>query len=240
MIYKIIKYYEENISDYGLVYNYIPRSYAFTKFTTITYFVTGAFLVTGVAYFILSGHLKFIFFIPFVINLGIFMRAFKRQFKEIKHLLEAKYGIYQEENKRWRTEDYKEKQYLLLVGFLKRNKLYNKEKIQQLIKMIDDDTEKKKLPPILAPGLLIAFIAPLWNHYIPIIFKSASPEGDYKLIGIVFISLICLVIGILFLLGQTQRMYKTLVFEIIEEMFWKESLIRKELIASLKEVVLKI
>ncbi|MDN4078221.1 hypothetical protein QYF52_09765 [Paenibacillus polymyxa] len=234
---KLMDYYEENISDYGLVYKFIPYHNKSINIFTVLYFLTGIIMLICLPISLINNQIYYrISFIPFFLVLVVLMVLVKYEIRKIKKMLEKKYKIHPEENKRWKTEKYTEKQYLLLLGYLKRNKLDDTQKIEQLIKIISDEVEQKKLSPLLAPGLLIVFITPLWNHLIPVIFSRASPDTNLEVLVAVSFFLIFLIVLVLFTIGVLKRLSEKVKDDILAEIFWKEKFYKKELIAYLQDI----
>lgn len=238
---KLIEFYEKKISDYGLVYKHIPRIHGLNNMLTLMYFITAFIMLIGISYVIFENRILYSLFIPFLIILAILIIATKYEINRIIGLLEEKYRIYPEVNNAWKTDGYKKKQYSIFIGYLKRNKLYKREKLDKILMMLNDESEKATLPPLIAPGLLIAFVAPLWNYLIPMIFKGITPEGnvDLQIVVAVFVFLICSVVFVLLAIGIMQRMFRGIKAEFLEGLLWKRKLYRKELTVLLQDAILR-
>ncbi|WP_031463743.1 hypothetical protein [Paenibacillus polymyxa] len=241
MVEDLIEYYEENISVNGLVYKHIPILRICTNVTFIILIVCIPFMAVGLMYTGIVQRVTYWLF-PMVLCIlifGLLMFLVNKQRTEIFSTLRNEYQISPEEDKRWETGEYKKKQFRLLVGYLKRKKLYEKEKIEQLIQRMTD-REKSKLPPLVVPSIFIAFIAPLWNQLIPLIYKSIISNSNLGTLILIVILLFFLVVFILYYGGFIYRSAIKFRDEVIADVFVTKAHQKKVLIEMLKDIVIKL
>lgn len=62
--------------------------------------------------------------------------------------------------KRWRTEEFNEYQREMIRGHLRQHNMLVKWKIEKLLESYNSEVDKKKLPPLVAPTIIIALLAP--------------------------------------------------------------------------------
>lgn len=240
MVEDLIEYYEENISDNGLVYKHIPILRICTNVTFIILIVCIPIMVVGLIYTGIVQRVTYWLFpmVLWILIFGLLKFLVRKQRTEIFSILRNEYQMSPEENKGWGTGEYKKKQFRLLVGYLKRKKLYEKEKIEQLIQRMTD-REKSNLPPLVAPSILIAFIAPLWNQLLPLIYAYIRSKSNLGMLIFVVIILFFLVLIILFYSGFIYRSALKLRDEINADVFVTKAHQRKVLIEMLKDINLK-
>jgi hypothetical protein len=167
----------------------------------------------------------------------------------INKILKEKYNIVPKVPMAWRTKEYKDKQLAVLIGYLKRNKLYEKQKIEQLINRIKTNG-LIKLPPLVLPSLIVSFVAPIWNYTIPQIYnlfitkESGAKEAMVKeniggVLG-VSIGLTFVIIIVLFSIGSINRSFFKLKNELIPDLLRTEGYYKSRLIELLQDVSLKL
>ncbi|MDY7989829.1 hypothetical protein UY286_05095 [Paenibacillus polymyxa] len=241
MVEDLIEYYEENISDNGLVYKHMPILRFWNNVTFIILILCVPFMVVGLMYTSIVQRINYwlLPIILFIISLGLLCFLVRKQKIRILSILRNEYQITPEENEGWVTGEYKKKQFRLLMGYLRRKKLYEKQKIEQLIQRMND-REKSKLPPLVAPSIFIAFIVPLWNQLIPLIYNSILSESSFGTLVLIVNLLFFLVVFILCYGGFIYRSAVKFRDELIAEIFVTKAHQRKVLIEMLKDISLKI
>ncbi|ALP37976.1 hypothetical protein ASL14_19075 [Paenibacillus sp. IHB B 3084] len=240
MVEDLIKYYEETVSDYGLVYKHMKWLRCLSNISVVAFILTTMGLLFGGIYVTLTGTIMYWPFIPFFVVLGITLIISHYHGVRASKIVKTEYGIYSRKDEGWKTEKYKAKQLSLLVGYLERNDLDETHRVEKLIQRITD-LGKSKIPPLVAPGLLLAFLVPLWNHLIPLI---------YAVVGLSKNSLVELLLGaflisayVAIILFSSRIIYRYIFKfreEIFSEMFRAKSRTRDELITLLEDVLLKL
>ncbi|WP_339303610.1 hypothetical protein [Paenibacillus sp. FSL R5-0519] len=238
IIKNLISYYEENVSDYGLVYKYIPYLRRLISLLGLAYVITAVLMIIGLIHKMISDNIYYWFFIPFIVVFVAIICVTKFQVSKITKILNNNYQIFPDPMEGWKNQEYKEKQHGLLVGYLKRNKLYEKQKIEYLIDRINE-LSLRKFPPLLAPSIVVAFILPLWNHLIPIIYKYIFLGST--LWKVVFMLLLVLSVFIsIFFTGIINRLFHKFKDTVWSKIFRNENTKRKEINEILHDIYLSL
>jgi undecaprenyl pyrophosphate phosphatase UppP len=72
----------------------------------------------------------------------------------------------------WRTNDFEKYRIDLMKNHLNQNGLYSEGKIILIKSMLAREMEAKKLPSLLAPGIVLAFIIPGWSEFVKYIYQN--------------------------------------------------------------------
>jgi pilus assembly protein TadC len=237
MISNLINFYEKHVSDDALVYKFVRKEHLITNILIITYFITAFLMIVAVLFAILKQVNHYGLVIPYFVNIILLIILIRIQVKKIKKIIEEKYGIVSENDKGWKNEKYAEKQFSIMTDYLNQKNLYSKPKIEQLIKMIHEDIEKKKIPSLITSSLLLTFVVPVWIQYVAALFR---PNLTFARLNVVAISLVACIILFLIMLGIFKAMYFKIQNDILSEIFWKSRNLRKDILELLQEATLRI
>lgn len=251
MIEELIAYYRENASDEALIYKHMnPSLKRIDRFIFWLFLIASVVLIIGLfLIFFQVFSIKFWVIVQFFLVMILLFISAKIQARSINEILKNNHNIVQDVSMAWRTKKYKDKQLAVLIGYLKRNKLYEKQKIEQLINRIKTNG-LIKLPPLVLPSLIVSFVAPIWNYTIPHIYnlfvtkESGAKEAIVKeniggVLG-VSIGLTFVVVIVLFSIGSINRSLFKLKNELIPDLLRTEGYYKSQLIELLQDVSLKL
>lgn len=224
----MLKYYEKNISADGLVFCYFKLAYYlnvasfFILFIALTIFTLCLLSKT----FILYGFLFLGLSLVYSILMFFVLRS------KAKNVLKNQYNI-DSSGLYWHNEKFRELQVELLRKYLEDNQLITVSKVKLLIELLAKESERIKVPPLVAPGVIIAIFIPLWVQVIGIIFKGIS---DAELAIFVMISLLVLCSVAVFFIS----LIKTMFTDILEFTIAGENSKITYLVRLLEELLLRI
>ncbi|MBH5320891.1 hypothetical protein I6N90_24185 [Paenibacillus sp. GSMTC-2017] len=230
MIDRLVKYYKDNVTTYALVFKYM-RFLHFT-FGLIFFFICASTLVL-IASIPFSSLFNINYWYPTSFFLGTLIVAIVTApifNKNAKSILKNKHGIYSK-RRPWHTIEYTNKQHKLLIDFLVTNKLYNEGKIKLIIESLNKEIERKKLPKLLAPGILLTLFVPMWNQFMTLSFK----ELDINEASFFMVNMFGLIAFIILLVNAI----KWFSIEFFETVSLNENIVKKGLIEHLEQILVE-
>lgn len=148
-------------------------------------------------------------------------------------ILNSKFSIKSPKGK-W-MENFHQIQVHMITEYLIENEMYTKWKIEKLMEAYKEDNKNEKMPPLIAPSILIAAIAPNLNY----LLKYFYEQKDYKTIeGQIAIFVITIFFSILMIIAIS--FWKNLFQEISEIFVYKKVGRRKNLISILDDILMTI
>lgn len=130
--------------------------------------------------------------------------------------------------KRWRTEEFNEYQREMIRGHLRQHNMLVKWKIEKLLESYNSEVDKKKLPPLVAPTIIIALLAPNLAQILTFFYKKYAGQELY-----IFVTALIITLSIIYTVARIKRM-----IEEIKEDLSKGITFRKELISILEDILL--
>jgi hypothetical protein len=228
---RLIKYYENNVTSYSLVYKHMKISYySFITSYVIALFSTFALLIGMFIYFLVPTFLYFSGDL-FIIVLLLFLISFFVLNKRAKQILFKKYKLTVKKIL-WVSAEFEEIKHERLRNYLVLNGLYNESKINLMIEMLNKDIEREKLPSIIAPGIVLSFIVPVWIQFLTFIFKPISTTEE-AISAIIFLFLFVLVMAVVF------GIWKHIDSNLKENLFFTRLALKKNLILRLEDALLR-
>lgn len=94
IIKNLISYYEENVSDYGLVYKYIPYLRRLISLIGLAYVITAVLMIIGLIHKMISSNIHYWLFIPFIVVFVAIICVTKFQESKITKILNNNYQIF--------------------------------------------------------------------------------------------------------------------------------------------------
>lgn len=155
---KLFKHFKASVSGKALIYSYMPIFHKFYFF--VVYLSLLAVISTGLSIIsIASIPMWLVISLPLTVVLILSLIGLSRvmAYKAMK-ILKRQYSI-NTNPEQWQTT-LSEMQIHLISDYLIENGLYSKWKIEKLLDSYREDEKKKKLPPLVAPGILIAISIP--------------------------------------------------------------------------------
>ncbi|GLI06712.1 hypothetical protein YDYSG_27420 [Paenibacillus tyrfis] len=231
MVDSIIYYYRNKVTSYSLVFKYMKTTYFLVRLLMFNFLLSSILLLPNcislfidvvrftpfIWYFIISG-------LFLVISLIVFNRT-------AKQLLKNKYSI-QSKKKIWRTKEFEDMRIKMMSDYLLKNNLYSEKKIVLLREMLNKKLNNIKLPTLLAPGLLLAFIGPVWVEFVKFTFQKNVTSIEQAAIAFMAISIT--VVAIIASFNGGKVLYK----EIRELFLMNDAIVIKFLIDFLDDIEL--
>ncbi|GED60811.1 hypothetical protein ABER61_24235 [Brevibacillus formosus] len=225
MVEELIKYYKDNVSAYALVFRHFKITYTFSAIMLILLILTGYLAIITVPLVFISIWIFSSIVVLFLATLAVTIITVSILDLKAKDVVRRRYSIRPKKGM-WRTEEFNRIQDQIFVDYLKEKGLYTSDKLELLIKYIDKDIERSKLPPLVAPGIFIALFVPIWSQYVILLFKKiASNNAEETLLLIVFLAL-----GILFIaicVGFFKRISNFILDNLIVNVNIKKRLLEK-------------
>ncbi|MFM9329036.1 hypothetical protein [Paenibacillus mesotrionivorans] len=167
----IIRFYKENITSYSLVFKHMKLTYRYAQFSIFNFIFSNILFIVNLIVTMSFKNIGIpIYFFVSIILFILFPVALKR--KAIK-ILRRRYNI-RPNGKGWRTREFDEMRLKKMVDYLNKYDLYSDKKIVKIKEILQKKIESNKLPPLLAPGLALAFIGPIWVEYVKYSFGKNS------------------------------------------------------------------
>ncbi|AIQ43204.1 hypothetical protein R50912_26595 [Paenibacillus sp. FSL R5-0912] len=173
---KLFKYFKSSASSKALIYKYMPTFHKL-YFFVVCLSMVGA-LSTGASVLFLTSIPKWLLIsLPATVLLIATLFGMNRilAHKAMK-VIKQKYSI-NIKPKQWQTT-VSEIQIHLITEYLIENGMYSKWKIEKLIDSYREDEKKKKLPPLIAPGLLLAITLPNITQLVTRIYAYYNVEKN--------------------------------------------------------------
>lgn len=155
---KLFRYFKTSVSGKALIYTHMPIFHKLYFF--IVYLSLGAAISTGLSILFIAQIPKWLLTsLPITVVLIITLFGLNRvlAYKAMK-VLKRQYSI-NIQPEQWQLT-VSEIQVHLMTEYLIENGLYSKWKIEKLLDSYRSDEKKRKLPPLVAPGLLLAITIP--------------------------------------------------------------------------------
>ncbi|OZQ77404.1 hypothetical protein [Paenibacillus odorifer] len=173
---KLFKYFKASASSKVLIYKYMPIFHKF-YFFVVSLSMVGA-ISTGVSILFINSISKWLLIsLPATVILIATLFGLNRVLahKAMK-VIKQQYSI-NVKPKQWQ-ETVSEIQIHLITEYLIENGIYSKWKLEKLIDNYREDEKKKKLPPLIAPGLLLAITLPNITQLITRVYAYYNSEEN--------------------------------------------------------------
>ncbi len=206
LIDSIVNFYKKEVSSYALVFKYCKWIYRI--FVLSTYLFTLSFVPIIITFSINKYKvLGVIITILFILFAGIMMLILNANAK----IIETKYSIVSDEWS-WYCEAFNSMQEEIFNEYLNKKALFTDKKIKHLTQLLKDEANRNKLPPLIAPGILLAFSIPVWVQFISVIYKTL---GTIELATTVTIVIFCVIVVLAECIGICKIIYNDTICPII-------------------------
>lgn len=231
MLDELLKYYKSNLSTHSLVFKYMPFLNAIVSFLFVLLIVSGYMLILILPLsFAAPSYVKgsAIFFGGILVLSILVISIFNTKAKKIlnnHYSIQIKKGV-------WRTKQFENMQRQFLIEYLKSKELYTEEKLDLLIKILEKEVARSKIPTFLAPGAFLALFIPVWSQYAIFFFKALdSTKFNESTSLFVTFTLVALFISVC--IGTFKAM-----FSLVEDFFMIEINIKKRFLEKIEDVLL--
>lgn len=196
MLHNIMRFYKGNIGTDYLVFRYMKIQLFLYNSTFILVFVLFLRVIVHVFLFLFDnqsiGELLVTVY-PFLISCTLFLGTNKLFKTKVKKILLSKYGI-KSDGRIWRCQAYKEFQRKKFIRYLDLYNIYTEDKIILLLDMLEKEKKRRTLPPLIAPGIIIAFMIPNWIEFIKYQYSTTNSANEiYQ--TFIFISVLIVISG---------------------------------------------
>ncbi|AWV35139.1 hypothetical protein [Paenibacillus odorifer] len=230
---KLLSFYKNEVSVEALVLSHMR---GLSRFFNISFWISFSSFILVFLSLLLLVYVKiigpfYVFILLFVISficLLVSIDLYVRRAKEIVRR-EVKTPSY-EKRWRWRTEEFNEYQRQKVTDFLNEKNLLKKWKVENIIESLNDDNERMRVPPLIAPAVFISLTVPNVNQFLTFIY-----ENNEKNKITVFVYSFLITSFMVFVINYLSKQ----VWEMKEE-FLKEFYHRRELLNILEDVLLSI
>jgi len=229
---KLLGYYRDNVRAYSLVFSYMKREYRFHN--VAFYLLLGSFIAVSLSAFIYnqSRLVFYILLVIFVMSFVLFIVAHKVFIRKARDVVRKQLKI-KTSLAQWRSPEFDSLQSQMIRKFLQENDMYEKWKIELLIKLFTQDKEQQKVPPLIPPSIFLGLTVPNLTQYL-IYLYSRDDVKKFTLQGYIFIGIFVLTLLTIWLMSKLLRGYQ----ELRDDVFLKEVVYRKNLISILENVLL--
>ncbi|MCZ1269076.1 hypothetical protein EIH79_30610 [Paenibacillus tundrae] len=148
-------------------------------------------------------------------------------------ILNREFSVKTEKGK-W-IDGFHEVQVHLITEYLIEHNLYSKWKIERLMDSYNTDNSKDKMPPLIAPSILIAVLAPNLNYILKYIYEMniyQSTEGQF----VIFFGVLTISIFIVTAITYSKKLFE----ELTEIIVYKKVGQRNNLISILDDILITI
>ncbi|MNM84056.1 hypothetical protein D3C81_961300 [compost metagenome] len=245
---RLFEYYKNNASNRALVLAHMKR---FSRWHNIVVFLTMitialsvlSFIASAIIYALVEDWMLIYFILPVLFI--ILMYTMNINFnKRAARVLNQHYSI-KSEPKKWGSS-IKDVKIYFVREYLIENGMYSKWKVIKLIDDLKNDSVKGKLPPLVTPSLIIAFLIPnftqlisrIYNHDYSITFTANSTYKNYDFTREAFIFTVTATITLIcvFSISGMNR-----IIDLIKELFTdKDKPSREGLIEVLDDILYQI
>jgi hypothetical protein len=226
---KFIKDYKENLSGYGLVFRYMKLYFRLFRFSIFLFMFSCVVLfITSLAF---SKYVWWIVIFTIVVFLFL-INSFVIFNTEAKKIINVKYGI-NSTGFLWNNEKYFNVVKSKLSDYLKNNDLLNEQKLSILINLLNQESNLRKFPPFVIPGLFLAFAIPIWDKVLDFLYNSAKDANT--ILAVTGASLILAIIIVSFL-----SLIKPQIEEMKDDIINKDSQTMKLLARRLEHIKLEL
>lgn len=164
----------------------------------------------------------------------VFFVYIHKQFNnKARIILNREFSVKTEKGK-W-IDGFHEVQVHLITEYLIEHNLYSKWKIERLMDSYKTDNSKDKMPPLIAPSILIAVIAPNLNYFLKHIYEMniyQSTEGQF----VIFFCVLTISIFIVTAITYSKNLFE----EFTEIIVYKKVGQRNNLISILDDILITI
>ncbi|KOR90365.1 hypothetical protein [Paenibacillus solani] len=229
----LLEFYKKKVISYQLVFRFMKIKYRLMKYSFLIFIISILPMIYGLTLGLAweksrTLSIGFIIFFVFMLCVLKFMDSLVN--KRAKIIVKEKYSI-DPNGLSWRTEKFEEKQLNLIRDYLISTSLYKEDKIKLLIEILEKDIEKRKLLPLINPGIFISLSVPIWIQYLVFKYRSIETEGEATLMllcGTFLVLLIIILVNII----------KRFSSEIKEVIFVDDNVYKKELLEKLEDILL--
>lgn len=227
----VSKHYENEVRAHALVHKHIKKHYYFLNTMAI---LCPAIILTCIYTFVFKEGSGLWLFISSIASIAAFLYSGFSFSNAAKKVIRKRYKISIGKGT-WRTEKFKELQSSKLADFLHNKDLKTRWKIEEkLIELYKNDREKSKLPPLIAPSLFLAVLAPNLTQFLFYIYKDKELMQPYEVLVLFLESTLLSVIVI-----PIFTLYKRTKDSIVNDIFQNKNSIREGLIQQLEDLLLR-
>lgn len=226
----VFKHYQNKVRAHALVYKHIKKHYYFLNTMMI---LCPGIVVTCIYIFVFKEGSGLWLFISSIASIAVFLYSGYSFSNAAKEVIRKRYKISIGKGT-WRTEKFKELQSNRLADFLHTNDLKTRWKIEKLIGLYRNDREKSKLPPLIAPSLFLAVLAPNLTQFLFYIYKDKELMQPSEVLVLFLGSTLLSVIAIAIFTS-----IKRTKDSIVNDIFQNKNSIREGLIQQLEDLLLR-
>lgn len=163
---RLLDYYTNKVRARVLIYKNMPFLFWGYMFTCMLTLPISIFLL------ILLSTANWTITIPTATVFYVFVVYLHKQFNnKARIILNREFSVKTEKGK-W-IDGFHEVQVHLITEYLIEHNLYSKWKIERLMDSFKIDNSKDKMPPLIAPSILIAVLAPNLNYLLKYIYEMS-------------------------------------------------------------------
>ncbi|MGO4184679.1 hypothetical protein AB4Z45_20760 [Paenibacillus sp. MCAF9] len=213
---QLFKYYKNEGSNYALVFSYMKKFYNFYIIFLIFFLLISLSTVVSVLFIKIS--LLWIIWSLFIISLLIstILLLHKTLNSKARRIIKQEHSI-TPDLKDWQSTTF-EIQVHLISEYLIEHDLYYRWKIEKLIEAYKLENEKGKLPPLIAPGIILAVSIPNLTQLLSRIYdyEFFSVPSPYIEI-VIFLTVLVLSMAIVATITMLSRMKDDLTEMIVNK-----------------------
>jgi len=224
----MIKFYKENLSTYGMVFKYFRWRYRIFKLALFLGLFGTIFIFPLVGLKLYSWA-----FLLFLFILAMGSCAFQGINVNSKKVLRLEYDIIVNSGL-WRVESFEIKRSERIKKYLDTQKLFNSRNINLIINLLEKESERRKVPPFVKPGIILAFLVPVWVQFVLILYKNANVNDPISAFSLM-VTVSIIVYFIVYVGGMTKSLYS----EIRDTFFTNENILIKDFIGLLEDCLLR-
>lgn len=233
MIELLLKFYKKKVISYHLVFRFMKVKYRLMKYSFLVFVISILPMIYGLTLGLAwkeSRTLSIGFIVFFIFMLGILKLMDFLVNNQAKRILKQKYNI-DPIGSSWRTEKFEEMQLDLIKEYLISASLYKEDKIKLLIEIIEKDIDRRKLSPLVTPGIFISLFVPIWIQYLVFKYKVIETEVEATLM---LLSGTLLIFTLIILVNVIKRFSS----EIKEIIFTDDNIYKKTLLEKLEDILI--
>ncbi|AZK45341.1 hypothetical protein [Paenibacillus lentus] len=226
----VFEYYQNEVRTYALVHKHIKKHYYFVNTMMI---LCSVIILTCVFISLFNvGYRKWLI-ISSIVSMIILSYSVFIFFRAVKRVIRKRYKI-SVGRRIWKSAKLKELKSNKLTDFLYSKDIKTRWKIEKLIELYKNDKEKSKLPPLIAPSLLVAVLTPNLTQLLFYVYKDKELMQLFDILmlfaGCTFLSLILIAIFTSLI---------RLKDSIVNDIFQNQNSIREGLIQQLEDLLLR-
>ncbi|WJM05906.1 hypothetical protein [Paenibacillus sp. PK1-4R] len=226
---RLLDYYTNKVRARVLIYqnmSFLFWSYMITCILTVPISITLLILLSTENWALITIPSATVFFVFFV--------YIHKQFNnKARTILNREFSVKTEKGK-W-IDGFHEVQVHLITEYLIEHNLYSRWKIERLMDSYKTDNSKDKMPPLIAPSILIAVLAPNLNYILKYIYEMniyQSTEEQF----VIFFGVLTISIFIVTAITYSKKLFE----EFTEIIVYKKVGQRNNLISILDDILITI